>query len=85
MSSSSIGVRDLCRLLAVVVRVRHEVLEDHLLDVAVLGLHLGQRSQRVDPLLGRLADADQDSARERDAQLARCADALQPNVGVLRR
>ena len=74
---------DLRRLAAVVARVRHEVLEDHLLDVAVLGLHLGECSQRIDALVGRLADADEDPARERDPQLARGADALQAQLRML--
>ena len=34
------------RLLAVVALVRDEVLQDHLLDVAVLGVHRGERLQR---------------------------------------
>ena len=49
-------VRDLGRLRAVVAGVRHEVLEDHLLQVAVLGVHGGERRERVDALLRRLAD-----------------------------
>ena len=44
-------VGDLGRLLAVVAAVRDEVLEDHLLQVAVLGVDLGQRLQRGDALL----------------------------------
>ena len=64
-------VGDLGDLAAVVARVRHEVLEDHLLDVAVAGVDLGERLQRGDPLLLGLADPDQDPARERDPELAR--------------
>jgi hypothetical protein len=37
---------------AVVALVRDEVLEDDLLEVAVLGVHGGQRLERADPLLG---------------------------------
>ena len=62
--------RDLRRLAAVVALVGHEVLEDHLLDVPVLGVHLGERLERRDALLLGLADADEDAARERDLQLA---------------
>jgi hypothetical protein len=72
-------------LRGVVARVRHEVLEDHLLDVAVLAVGLRQRLQRRDSLLRRLADADEDPARERDAQLARGPDALKARIGVLGR
>ena len=52
--------------LPVVARVRDEVLEDHLLDVAVPRVHRGERLERGDALLLGLADADQDPARERD-------------------
>ena len=71
------------RLGAVVARVRDEVLEDHLLQVAVLGVHLGQRLQSGHPLVGRLADPHQDPAGERDLQLAGRADGLQPPGRVL--
>ena len=43
------GVGYLRRLRPVVARVRHEVLEDHLLEVAVLGVHRGQRLERLRP------------------------------------
>ena len=52
---------DLRRLLAVVALVGHEVLQDHLLDVPVLGVHRRERLQRFDPLLLALADADEDA------------------------
>ena len=65
--------------------MRHVVLEDHLLDVAVAGLQLGERLQRGDPLLLGLADPDQDPARERDPQLAGSVDHLQPPCRVLGR
>jgi len=52
--------------------VRHEVLQDHLLDVAVLLVHARERFERFHTLLLGLADP-QGSARERDLQLARAA------------
>ena len=64
-------------------RLRAEVLDDHLLDVAVLAVQAGDRLQRLDPLLARLADADQDPGRERDAQLAREAQRLEPRGRLL--
>ena len=77
--------RDLRRLLAVVAAVGHEVLEDQLLDVAVLAVQRGERLERRDAVLGALADADEDAARERDAQLAGGADRLQAQRRILRR
>ena len=47
--------------------LRAEVLDDHLLDVSVPEVRVGDRAQRVEPLLPRLADPDQDPRRERDA------------------
>ena len=79
------AVGDLGRLGAVVALVRDEVLEDDLLQVAVLGVHLGERLERGDALLDRLADPDQDPAGERDLQLAGGADEVEPHVRVLRR
>ena len=76
---------DLGGLLPVVALVRDEVLEDHLLQVAVLGVHGGERLERGDALVLGLADADEDPARERDLQLARGADALEPQLRVLGR
>ena len=70
---------------AVVARVRDEVLEDHLLEVAVALVRPRQRFQRCDPLLLGLADADQDPARERDPQLAGGFDRRQPPGRVLGR
>jgi hypothetical protein len=57
--------------------LRAEVLDDDLLDVTVLLAERAQGEQRVDPLLPRLADADEDPARERDRELAREADRLE--------
>src|SRR5215208_6616157 len=54
MSSSVVG--DLSRLGPVVARVGHEVLQDHLLEVAVLAVDLGERLQCGHALLGPLPD-----------------------------
>jgi hypothetical protein len=79
------SVSDLGGLSPVVARVRHEVLEDHLLQVAVLRMHRGERLQSGDPLLRRLADPHEDPARERDPQLAGRPDRVEPARRVLRR
>ncbi len=79
------GVGDLGGLLPVVALVGNEVLEDHLLDVPVAGVQLGDRGERVHPLLLGLADADEDAARERDLQLAGGGDRLQAPRRVLGR
>ena len=50
--------------------MRDEVLEDHLLDVAVLGLDRRDRLERGDPLLQRLPDADQDPGGEGNPKFA---------------
>ncbi len=75
------GGCDLGGLLAVVAAVRDEVLEDQLLDVAVAVVQCGERLERLDAIGVRLADADEDAARERDAQLAGVADRLQAQRG----
>ena len=62
-----------------------EVLQDHLLEVPVALADRRQRLERSDPLLLRLADADQDSARERDPKLAGRLDRPQPLRRVLGR
>ncbi len=69
--------RDLRRLLAVVALVRHEVLDDDLLQVAELGVHGGQRVERGKTIITALADADQNPAGERDPQLAGRPDRVQ--------
>ena len=61
---------DLRRLLAVLALMGHEVLEDHLLQMPVLGVDRGERFQRREAVLAALADPDQDPPRERDPQLA---------------
>ena len=70
---------------AVVPRVRNEVLEDHLLEVAVLLVHFGERLERLDPLRLALPDPDEDAAGERDLQLSGPADRLQASRRILRR
>ena len=59
-------------------RLRPEVLDDHLLDVAVPLVELADREQRLESLRSRLADPDQDPSRERDLELAREGDRLEP-------
>ena len=61
------------------VRLRPEVLDDDLLDVPVSLVQVADREQRVDPLLARLADPDQDARRERDPELAGQPEGLQPS------
>jgi hypothetical protein len=78
-------VGDLGHLAPVIAGVRHEVLKDHLLQVTVLAVDRRQGLQRGDAIVGGLADPDQDPARERDPQLARGADRLEAQVGVLGR
>src|SRR3989442_755991 len=51
-------------------RLGAEVLDDDLLDVAVLFVEVADRDERVDPLASRLADADEQAGRERNAELA---------------
>ena len=76
-------VGDLSRLLAVVALMRDEVLEDHLLDVAVLVMNRGQRLQRFDPLSLGLADPDEYPAREWDLQFPGGPDRLQAACWML--
>ena len=45
-----------------------EILDDHLLQVAVFGVQVAQCEQRFDALGARLANANQDAARRRDFQ-----------------
>ena len=60
-----------------------EVLDDDLLDVPVLVAERLQGEEGVDPLLARLADADEDPARERDRELAGETDRLSRRAGSL--
>ena len=78
-------LRDHGRLLAVVALVGHEVLQDHLLDVPILGVYRRDRLKRRHPLLLALADPHQDPRGERDLELPRRADRLQAPLRVLGR
>ena len=64
------AVGDLGRLASVVAGVRYVVLEDHLLEVAVAGMHGCERLERGGALLLGFADPDEDSAGEGDLELA---------------
>ncbi len=57
--------------------LRAEVLDDDLPQVPVLLAERPEGEQRVDPLLARLADPDQEPAREGDRELAREPDRLE--------
>ncbi len=59
-------------------RLGTEVLDDHLLEVAVPLVQGSQLLERSDPLGAGLADPDQDPAREGNPQLAGEVDRLQP-------
>ena len=76
---------ELRRLLAVVAAVGNEVLQDQLLDVAVLAVQLGELLERGDAVGRCLADPHEDPARKRDPQLTGIADRLQPELWILRR
>ena len=54
-------------------RLGAEGLHDDLLDVAVGAVEVADREERVDALGERLADADEESGREGDLELARLA------------
>ncbi len=58
--------------------LRPEVLHDHLAEVAMPLRHRPEREQRVEPLRTRLADPDQDAARERDRELPGEPHGLEP-------
>src|SRR5207253_10818316 len=58
-------------------RLRTEVLDDHLLDVAVAIGQLADRRERLEPLRTRLADPDEDPRGEGDALLAGGRDRLE--------
>ena len=60
-----------------------EILDDDFLDVAVRFVQVADRLQRLDALLARLADADQDAGGERHLQLAGQPDRLQPHRRML--
>src|SRR2546423_1093859 len=52
-------------------RLGQEVLDDHLLHVTLALVARRDREQRLDAFLARLADADEDAGRERDAGATR--------------
>ena len=64
-------------------RLGAEVLDDHLLHVAITLVRLTDREQRVDPLRTRLADPDQDPRREGDALGAGCVECCKTRGGKL--
>ena len=71
-------------------RIRHagaglgpEILDDDLLDVAVMVIEVAQREQRLDALAPGLADADQDAGGERHRRLAGRGDRGEPHRRVL--
>ena len=78
-------IGDICRLLSVVAAMRHEVLKNHLLEMTVLVMQLRERLERLDAIGGRLADADENPARERDPELAGGPNRRQPSRRVLGR
>src|SRR3989441_5694212 len=57
-----------------------EVLDDHFLDVAVALVQFLDREPRIDALLQRLTDADEDTSGEGDLQPARYLDGREPLV-----
>ena len=60
-----------------------EVLDDHLLHVAVLPGHASQREDRLGPLGERLADADEEAGGEGDREAPCVLEHPQAYVGVL--
>ena len=78
-----LGQRRLRRVSHGGARLGPEVLDDDLLQMIVAGMQGAQREQGFDALAPRLADADQDAAGERHAELAGRADRLQANPGML--
>ena len=59
-----------CDLLHARAGLGPEILDDDFLDMTVRVVQVAQRKQRVDALLARFADADQNPRRERHAALA---------------
>ncbi|MNT09040.1 hypothetical protein D3C72_1438040 [compost metagenome] len=55
-----------------------EILDDDFLDVAVPLVQVADRDQRIDALLTRLADTDQDTGGEGNRKLSSQTDGLQP-------
>ena len=64
-------------------RLGEEVLDDHLLHVAVGAVGVGDGRQGADPLGARLADPDQDARGEGDGERAGRLQGGEPSLGVL--
>ena len=63
-----------------------EILDDHLLHVAVPLGEVADRAQRLDPFLARLADTDQDPGREGNPFQTRALERLEaPGGNFVRR
>ena len=60
-----------------------EVLDDDFLQVAVRAVQVAQRHQRLDPLLARLADADQDARGEGHLRLPAASSVASRSAGTL--
>ena len=71
------------RVLHLRARLRPEVLDDELLDVAIAIVEVAQRQERLDTLPPRLSDADEDARGERHRQLAGEPDRLDAGRRVL--
>src|SRR6516225_77688 len=71
------GIRHTCS------RLRPEVLDDDLLDMPVGVVEPAQRQERIDALLPRLSDANEDAGGERDGRFACRADAREPHTRML--
>src|SRR5260370_38032667 len=63
--------------------LRPEVLYDDFLDMAIAPVLLQNCEERIDSLVQRLADADQDSRGKGNAEPAGFRDRLQPQLGPL--
>src|SRR5690606_1955627 len=75
--------RRLARILHPSPRLRPEVLDYDLLDMAVMLGELSYRQQRLDPLAPRLADADQNARREGHPRPPGCIDGREPHRRIL--
>ena len=64
-------------------RFGEEVLNDGLLDMAMLGVAVGNGAQRVDAVNLGLADADEDSSRKRNGKAASSVEGGQPTIWCL--
>ena len=64
-------------------RLGAEILDDDFLDMAVAPVEIGGSEERLEALLARLADADEDAGGEGDLPLARQPHRLEPELGDL--